>query len=92
MVEEVRERAGARVSQHGTTGDVGSGKWRDIAPNDLRTVYRVAGDQLVALDYMTAEELAEARRAPSYAAASVTAGVKARARTIVRSLRAGRHR
>lgn len=92
VVDELRTRAGARVSQHGTTGDVGSGKWRDIAPSDLRTIYRVAGSQLVALGYMSAAELAAVKREPAYVAHAVTYRVTALAKRTVRFLRAARRR
>jgi hypothetical protein len=92
VFSELRARAGTRVSQHGTTGEVGSGKWRDIAPAHLRTIYRIAGDQLVALGYMTAEELAAVRRDPAYIAAAAAARLKAQAKPIARYLRAARRR
>ncbi len=92
VVDELRSRAGARVSQHGTTGDVGSGKWRDIAPADLRTIYRVAGPQLVALGYMTPGELATVKRDPAYVAAAAADRLTALAKRTARFLRAMRPR
>lgn len=92
VMDELTARAGTRVSQHGTTGDVGSGKWRDISSGDLRTIYRVAGNQLVALGYMTPAELRAARREPAYMAAAFAEQLKALARTIARSLGVKRRR
>jgi hypothetical protein len=92
VLDELRSRAGARVSQHGTTGDVGSGKWRDIAPADLRTIYRLAGAQLVALGYMTPAELAAIKREPAYVVAAATERVRALAKKTARFLRATRRR
>jgi sulfotransferase family protein len=48
---EVRRRAGERVSQYNTTGDVGPGKWRSLSRRQLRAVYRHAGDRLKELGY-----------------------------------------
>jgi hypothetical protein len=48
---EVARRAGERVSQYNTTGEVGPGKWRSLSRRQLRTVYRYAGDRLEELGY-----------------------------------------
>ena len=63
---EIGRRAGERVSQYNTTGDVGSGKWTSMPARDLRAVYRHAGDRLVELGYISAHELARARARPAY--------------------------
>lgn len=52
VIETIRARVGTRVSQYNTTGGVGSGKWQDLPAADLRTIYRVAGERLVAMGYM----------------------------------------
>lgn len=62
VVNEIRARVDTRVSQYNTTGDVGSGKWHDTAPSDLRTIVRIAGDRLVAMGYMTSAELRDAEQ------------------------------
>src|SRR5207253_11096142 len=59
-------RAANRVSRYNSTGDVGSGKWRELSRRDLWTVYRHAGDRLVAMGYVTVEELAQVRRGAGY--------------------------
>jgi hypothetical protein len=63
---EIARRAGERVSQYNTTGDVGSGKWSAMPAGAIRAVYRHAGDRLVELGYVSAEELARARSRPAY--------------------------
>ncbi|HVT76905.1 MAG TPA: sulfotransferase [Acidimicrobiales bacterium] len=47
----VARRAGERVSQYNTTGEVGAGKWRSLSRKQLRAVYRHAGDRLDELGY-----------------------------------------
>ena len=51
VMAEVRRRAGERVSQYNTTGEVGAGKWRSLSRRQLRAVYRHAGDRLEELGY-----------------------------------------
>lgn len=57
----LRERAGTRVSQHGSQPE-----WHALSARDLRTVYRVGGERLVALGYCTDDELRAVRRQPAY--------------------------
>jgi Sulfotransferase family len=51
---EVARRAGERVSQYNTTGEVGAGKWTSLSARDLRAVYHHAGARLVELGYLDA--------------------------------------
>jgi hypothetical protein len=51
LLAEVRRRAGERVSQYNTTGEVGPGKWRSLSRRQLRAVQRHAGDRLKELGY-----------------------------------------
>ena len=53
VLEELARRAPVRVSQYNTTGAVGEGKWRDLSPDRLDTIYRIAGARLVELGYLT---------------------------------------
>jgi hypothetical protein len=46
-------RAGTRVSQYGTTGPVGPGKWRQLDDHALDAVWREAGGLLRSLGYGT---------------------------------------
>jgi hypothetical protein len=62
----VAQRASERVSQYNSSGDVGAGKWKELSGADLRTIYRHAGDRLVAAGYMTPGELAIERSRPRY--------------------------
>ncbi|MDP1794177.1 MAG: sulfotransferase [Acidimicrobiales bacterium] len=59
VIAELRRRAPERVSQYNTTGAVGQGKWRDLAPRDLQAIYRVAGARLVEMGYATPDEVRE---------------------------------
>jgi LPS sulfotransferase NodH len=52
--DAIGRRAGTRVSQHGTTGPVGSGKWRQLDDDDVHAVWREAGGLLDALGYGSA--------------------------------------
>ncbi len=69
VTEALTNRAGARVSQH---AEAKSG----LSPADLRTVYRVAGDQLVALGYATPDEVRRVKRQPAYVVERVVRGVR----------------
>ncbi len=51
VIDELRRRAPERVSQYNTTGDVGEGKWRTLPVRDLRSIVKIAGDQLIGLGY-----------------------------------------
>ena len=51
VLAEVGRRAGERVSQYNTTGDVGAGKWQKLSRKQLRAVYKHAGDRLAELGY-----------------------------------------
>jgi len=53
VASEIAARAGRRVSQFNTAGPVGPGKWRSLTDAELREIYAVAGDDLVALGYAT---------------------------------------
>jgi hypothetical protein len=70
--EELAARAATRVSQHAAAPSGG------LAPSDLRAVYRVAGRQLVALDYLTPAALRAEQRRPAYIVESALARVRAR--------------
>jgi hypothetical protein len=50
----IAERAGVRVSEHGSRGPVGPGKWRTMDSADVAVVEREAGDLLVELGYAEA--------------------------------------
>jgi hypothetical protein len=78
VVAELRARAGVRVSQYNTTGDVGSGKWRSLSQRDLRGVYRYAGDRLVEAGYMSADDLRRERSRPLYRIEQATRRVRRR--------------
>jgi hypothetical protein len=56
VLAEVARRAGERVSQYNTTGDVGTGKWRTMSRQQIRAVYRHAGARLVELGYLSRRE------------------------------------
>jgi LPS sulfotransferase NodH len=58
--DSIAERAGTRVSQFNTGGQVGAGKWRELTQEQLRDIYRVAGDLLITRGYA---ERAEVERA-----------------------------
>jgi hypothetical protein len=47
----IGDRAGTRVSQYGTTGPVGPGKWRQLDGDALDAVWQEAGGLLSALGY-----------------------------------------
>ena len=55
VIDAIKARAATRVSQYNTTGDVGSGKWRELPAADLRTINRIAGKRLAAMGYVTTE-------------------------------------
>jgi hypothetical protein len=76
--EDVRARVDLRVSQYNTTGPVGPGKWRELSARDLRGVYRYAGDRLVEMGYVSADELRRARSAPLYRVEDVARRVRRR--------------
>lgn len=54
---ELAERAGVRVSQYNTTGNVGAGKWRSLDDRQLAVIYRVAGETLIARGYVERTEV-----------------------------------
>jgi hypothetical protein len=47
----IAAQAAERVSQHGTTGPVGPGKWRSLPREDRAAIRRAAGDELRRLGY-----------------------------------------
>jgi hypothetical protein len=59
--ERIARRASERVSQYNTTGDVGTGKWRALPARTRRAVYHHAGDRLLSMGYVTADELRRGR-------------------------------
>lgn len=61
---EIARRAGERVSVHGTTGPVGSGKWERLAPDALQRVLAACGPLLVELGYLDDGELPRRRMRP----------------------------
>lgn len=58
--------AGERVSRYNTSGEVGAGKWSGLSRAEVRTIYRHAGDRLVAMGYLTEADLAAIRARPAY--------------------------
>lgn len=64
VTAELAARAPARVSQH--RPHRAAGTWEGLNPADVRTVYRIAGAQLVALGYVTADEVRRVKRRPAY--------------------------
>jgi hypothetical protein len=61
--EAIAAEAGLRVSRHGTSGPVGSGKWTSMTSAERRIVLVTAGDELVRRGYATVGEVRAARRA-----------------------------
>ena len=55
VLDRVRAAVGRPVAQMGSTGPA-SGKWRDMDPDDLATVYEIAGDLLAELGYLDGAE------------------------------------
>jgi hypothetical protein len=58
VLDELRRRSTKRVSKYA--------EWTGLKPADLRTVYRIAGRQLEALGYVSAEDLRHVKRQPAY--------------------------
>jgi hypothetical protein len=58
----ISAEAGVRVSRHGTTGDVGSGKWLTMRPAERRIVLASAGSELARRGYVSPSEARRARR------------------------------
>lgn len=52
LLRSLHTTASTRVSQLGTTGEVGPGKWRLLDPRDLRRIHAVAGEELARLGYI----------------------------------------
>ncbi len=50
---EITARAQTEVSRFSATDAVGTGKWRDLAPDALAKIYDEAGDMLLELGYLT---------------------------------------
>jgi hypothetical protein len=75
--ERFRRTVGVRVSRHGTTGPVGSGKWRDLPPRALAEIYGVAGRALVAEGYITPGELRRWYLHPRYIRARLAEKLRA---------------
>ncbi|MCW2708626.1 MAG: sulfotransferase [Frankiales bacterium] len=65
--DELRRRAGSRVSMHaGTSQAVGTGTWRALPSWALAQVYAECGALLVGEGYATRRELRRVRRHPAY--------------------------
>lgn len=69
----VTAAAAGRVSAFGTTGPVGTGKWRTLSAVDIADIYLVAGDALVRHGYASEREVRHMRRRPASLAARVRA-------------------
>jgi hypothetical protein len=52
IVERVRGRVGRPVARMGSTGAPRPGRWREMDPDDLATVYELAGDVLAECGYL----------------------------------------
>jgi hypothetical protein len=83
VMAELAARAPARVSQHRPTRAAGT--WEGLQPADVRTVYRIAGAQLVALGYITADEFRRVTRRPAYVLDRGVRGVRRMARRLMRN-------
>jgi hypothetical protein len=55
VLERVRAAADRPVAKMGSTGP-GSGRWRDMDPDDLAVVYEIAGELLAELGYLDGSE------------------------------------
>ncbi|MEY2424838.1 MAG: hypothetical protein QOI61_410 [Actinomycetota bacterium] len=69
VVQALTSRATARVSQHAETST-------QLRPAETRTVYRIAGEQLVALGYATEDEVRRVKRQPAYVFDRVVRGLR----------------
>lgn len=69
---DIELRAGRRVSVHGTTGEVGSGKWSGLTDLQVAQIYDAAGDELVQEGYLDPAELRRVRRSKAGLRARVT--------------------
>ena len=56
VIERVRAATGRPVAKMGSTGPAGSGKWRDMDPDDLAVTYEIAGELLAELGYLDGTE------------------------------------
>jgi hypothetical protein len=52
VLAQVQPRSGKQVAKLGSTGPPKSGKWRDLDPADLATIYELGGDLLAELGYI----------------------------------------
>jgi len=59
VAEGVRQAADRPVAKLGSTGP-GSGRWREMDPDDLAVVYEIAGDLLVELGYLDGSQASSA--------------------------------
>jgi hypothetical protein len=89
VMAALEARAAERVSRYNTAGEVGAGKWTGLSRADVRTIYRHAGDRLVAMGYLSARELAEARSRPAFRLGAVRDRLRSAARR--RTGRLARH-
>jgi hypothetical protein len=52
VLAQVQPRSGKQVAKLGSVGPPKSGKWRDMDPADLATIYEIGGDLLAELGYI----------------------------------------